>query len=407
MREFPQLRLKDNGNTFDPQNGYKSNLKYISTLEIDEDIGHTLVHYLYTGEYETLRDSPPHIPRRTTEYKRSVLAYHAARKYGLEGLEAHAKHFMQVFDRDVTTSEIMRIARGVYGRLPRDERWFLEYVRVKLEDEFEADANVFKREWFVNGFGREAGFDRLVMQIVVEIYSEKLTTVARYGYENRRIVHELANGDEVRIVEERIPEGQTKKNGRDTSIGPAPEENLSEVRAAFNYDDEQALPEIEDFVDRSQTPEPQRQPQPERQHKPQQQQQQQQQPPPPQQDPRNDDWPLPSPTPPLSSSPSSEDPKSVKEKSRSPEPAPEQPKEEDLSRWSALRKKRGKTTKKNKKLKIVEPEPTPSSPEPMEPGRWPDMDKHPLLRDPYSYAPPSPLSPVYEEPTLPLRTGSV
>lgn len=43
--------------------------------EIDEDVGHTLVHYLYTGEYQTLRESEH---RRHTEYKRSVLVYCAA-----------------------------------------------------------------------------------------------------------------------------------------------------------------------------------------------------------------------------------------------------------------------------------------------------------------------------------------
>ncbi|KAH2775726.1 hypothetical protein KXW38_001174, partial [Aspergillus fumigatus] len=44
--------------------------------DVDEDIGHTIMHYLYTGNYETVKPpSTSELPRRATEYTRSVFAY--------------------------------------------------------------------------------------------------------------------------------------------------------------------------------------------------------------------------------------------------------------------------------------------------------------------------------------------
>lgn len=58
---------------------------------VDEDVGCTVVHFLYIGGYETV--SPP--LRGGTldlagEYKRSVLVYYALRTWGLTDLEVLA-----------------------------------------------------------------------------------------------------------------------------------------------------------------------------------------------------------------------------------------------------------------------------------------------------------------------------
>jgi hypothetical protein len=56
--------------------------------DVDEGTGHVLIHYLYTGTYQTLDDiqfSPAEMAR--VEFKRAVLAYSAAKKYMLHGLQ--------------------------------------------------------------------------------------------------------------------------------------------------------------------------------------------------------------------------------------------------------------------------------------------------------------------------------
>jgi hypothetical protein len=58
---------------------------------VDEDVGHTVVHFLYTGGYETV-SSPldESILDLAREYKRSVLVYHALRTWGPTDLKVLA-----------------------------------------------------------------------------------------------------------------------------------------------------------------------------------------------------------------------------------------------------------------------------------------------------------------------------
>ncbi|KAE8337513.1 hypothetical protein BDV24DRAFT_139981 [Aspergillus arachidicola] len=372
LRQFPQLRRSPKAF----EQGYNPSLKFVSSIDVDEDIGHTLVHYLYTGEYETLRDGPdPTIPRRTIEYRRSAFAYLAARKYGLGGLEAHAKHYIEVFDRDVPTPDILRIARSIYSKLPRDETWFQDYIRVKMEDEFEADDAVFKREWFLNGIGRDASFDRLLVQIMAEIYSDKLATVNFRRLDNgRQIVHSMANGDAVRISEETIPEEE-----------PAFEDVVPEVEPSHGYDGSTEDEGTGEYSGKRQQPES---------------------------EPVSEDWPL-TPSPPPSASPHPTDETiAVDEQPSFPKPEPKSHPEPNAESkddgwgepWAPLRK-RDKKKKKNKKLKIVEPE-TESRAEHAPAERWPEV-RHATSDESYGFGPPTPLSPVYEEEApLPLRPAS-
>lgn len=102
----------------------------IELPELDEDIGHTLVHYLYAGTYQTLkpRDISGNIDM-TTEYRRSILIYCAARTYGLNGLVSHAKGNMGSFDKELSIFDILGLAREIYSKLPADEIWFPDYLK--------------------------------------------------------------------------------------------------------------------------------------------------------------------------------------------------------------------------------------------------------------------------------------
>ena len=80
----------------------------VSLPEVDEDVGHTFIHYLYTGNYQTLKSSPTcDMPRRAIEYNRSVLAYHAALSCGLDGLADYAREYIQIFDKDTNIFDII------------------------------------------------------------------------------------------------------------------------------------------------------------------------------------------------------------------------------------------------------------------------------------------------------------
>ena len=279
-----------------------------------------------------------------------------------------------MFDRDVPTPDILRIARSIYSKLPRDETWFPDYIRVKMEDEFEADDAVFKREWFLNGIGRDASFDRLLVQIMAEIYSEKLAAVNFRRLENgRHIVHSMANGDAVRIVEETIPEEPEEE--------PAFEDVVPEVEPSHAYDGSTEDEGTAAYSGKRES------------------------------EPVSKDWPLtPSPPPSASSPHPTDETIAVDEQPSFPKPEPqthpepdEERKDDNWGAWAPLRK-RDKKKKKNKKLKIVEPEAEPRADAAKE--RWPEV-RHVTSDESYGFGPPTPLSPVYEEEVpLPLRPAS-
>ncbi|KAE8158541.1 hypothetical protein BDV40DRAFT_275580 [Aspergillus tamarii] len=252
-------------------------------------------------------------------------------------------------------------------------------MRVKMEDEFEADDAVFKREWFLNGIGRDASFDRLIVQIMAEIYSEKLAAVTFRRLENgRQIVHSMANGDAVRISEETIPEEPEEE--------PAFEDIVPEVEPGHGYDGSTEDEGTGEYSGK-------RQQQAES-------------------EPVSEDWPL-TPSPPPSASPHPTDETiAVEEQPSFPKPEPKTQPEPNAERkdddwggaWAPLRK-RDKKKKKNKKLQIVEPETEPRAEHPPT-ERWSEV-RHATSDESYGFGPPTPLSPVYEEEVpLPLRPAS-
>ncbi|KAL4929427.1 uncharacterized protein BDV17DRAFT_74774 [Aspergillus undulatus] len=83
--------------------------------DVDEDIGHTFMHYLYTGNYETQKPFPLDANSDTTrgklEFTRSMLAYRAAMTYGLPELAELAQGYMQTFVKHVDVLEMINLAR--------------------------------------------------------------------------------------------------------------------------------------------------------------------------------------------------------------------------------------------------------------------------------------------------------
>ena len=139
---------------------------------VPEDIGHTLVHFLYTGAYETI-DSP--LGERTSyverEYQRSVQVYHACRKYGLPDLEALAAKYIEYFGEAMTTIELINSTREAFFLLPEDEIWLPEYVKKALRQEFVPEKPLPNiREIANTGTGKKSElFNTAVMAAVIDI----------------------------------------------------------------------------------------------------------------------------------------------------------------------------------------------------------------------------------------------
>ncbi|KAI9934569.1 hypothetical protein ASPWEDRAFT_43988 [Aspergillus wentii DTO 134E9] len=164
LRQSPKLVLA---------NGFWG--KHLFLSDVDEDVGHTLLHYLYTGGYETIKPWPfmdVDLSKWELEYRRSALAYCAARTYQLDGLIAHAQHYMEKFASMISIFALLNIVTGVYPSLSEGEDWFLDHVKSRIAAAFAEDNTLFVQDSFLKTFGEVPAFDRFLMQSALDIYSE-------------------------------------------------------------------------------------------------------------------------------------------------------------------------------------------------------------------------------------------
>jgi hypothetical protein len=145
--------------------------------EVDDDIAHTFIHYLYTGDYQTLKPvSTRDMPWHAIEYNRSVLAYHAGVHCGLPGLAQHGKKYMQVFDKEISIFDIISLGRKHFSRIFEDT-WFFEYLTRKIKESFEAEESIFVQGQFFNGFGEASDFDRFLGMVMARVYAHKISSI--------------------------------------------------------------------------------------------------------------------------------------------------------------------------------------------------------------------------------------
>ena len=147
----------------------------IELREVDEEIGHTLIHYIYTHCYETLGlGSLPDDVKNTAEFKRSVLAYCAARLCGIVPLEEVTKLKMEEFRHGLSVFDIQRITEEVSSKLPQKNDWFSENIHKWIKDELMADVTTVTGGKLLNTIGKNKLFDRAVVKCIAEMYSELL-----------------------------------------------------------------------------------------------------------------------------------------------------------------------------------------------------------------------------------------
>ncbi|MCJ1400904.1 hypothetical protein MMC11_004115 [Xylographa trunciseda] len=138
------------------------------TADVHEDVGHTLVHYLYTGTYQTLRlPGISGIGQRLADYKRSVLAYCVARNHRLEGLEKLAKLHITTSGASLLFFDLLDITADIYGELPPGEQWFVTFLKGTIDAAFKSDRKLFTRDAFLNRIGSNRRFNLVLVNSIV------------------------------------------------------------------------------------------------------------------------------------------------------------------------------------------------------------------------------------------------
>ncbi|RAH51764.1 hypothetical protein BO85DRAFT_493668 [Aspergillus piperis CBS 112811] len=162
-------------------------------LCIEPQSAHTFIHYLYTGQYETLK-TPPSIPqaaediptilntRDKEEFERAVYVYQAAVQYEIPGLLSMAQHFMARFAERLSIEDILRAIRCVYGSLLDDHSgrmWLKDFVREQLIVAFRNTDGKLRQIIKNYEIGNSQSFDTFVVDEVLALYEMEQDRIHR------------------------------------------------------------------------------------------------------------------------------------------------------------------------------------------------------------------------------------
>ncbi|KAL9115287.1 MAG: hypothetical protein Q9187_007336 [Circinaria calcarea] len=169
LDRFPQLAERCKGDEWN----YSLNNTF-ELPDVDKDSGHTLVHYLYTRSYQTLKlqdlsDDAKNLAR----YTRSMRLYCIAKQYGLSGLEELSKHHAEIYNVGISFTELLDVAEEVFKKLPDDEVWFADSLKTKMKKAFETDKSVFTKDAFLERIGNVKNLNRTLVKCITAIYHEK------------------------------------------------------------------------------------------------------------------------------------------------------------------------------------------------------------------------------------------
>jgi hypothetical protein len=160
-------------------------LSYISTSdaldlqEADSQVGHTFIHYLYSGTYESLDYNGLNtMYTRGKDFEHGILVYSAAIEYDIAELAQLAKDEVSQAAADLELSSVIRHARKVFDSLPRGNKWIFELLASLMEERLEKDAHTFLQEDFFEGFGKHGTFDPHLCRFIVEIYEKRISDLA-------------------------------------------------------------------------------------------------------------------------------------------------------------------------------------------------------------------------------------
>jgi hypothetical protein len=135
--------------------------------------GHTLVHYLYTGTYQTLEaEEEDAVARAYTKFKQAFLTFVLASAYELHDLERLAKEQIKRHGSQMALVEVLETVRKEFSKISRC--WFHEYLQARAKEEFDLDYTFCTSKAFIKSVG-EGTLHRFMTSHLLEIFSDKLT----------------------------------------------------------------------------------------------------------------------------------------------------------------------------------------------------------------------------------------
>jgi hypothetical protein len=143
----------------------------VSTLpDVDIDTGHTLVHYLYTGAYQTLRS---HTLEANVKVKRALRVYLVTITYKLPHLEQLATHEIEDHGTKLDICEILEAFKDDFAKLCSDS-WVHGYLCRKVKAAFGLDHTCFKSDVLWKKM-HTAPLEKFMTECLMDLYAERIS----------------------------------------------------------------------------------------------------------------------------------------------------------------------------------------------------------------------------------------
>jgi hypothetical protein len=149
----------------------------VALPELDNATAHSLVHYLYTGRYQTLSTQTSSDKVIPEGYKLGACVYCAAVRYKLPGLAELAKEKILSFDDDVSIFDVLAVARDhAFPLLPEEDAWYPTYIEGALTSAMAEDPGPFRKPEFITQVEGNSKLLQVVWKTVMSNYSRAPVT---------------------------------------------------------------------------------------------------------------------------------------------------------------------------------------------------------------------------------------
>lgn len=195
--------------------------------DLDDSTAHTLVHYLYSGRYQTLH-AHDLIGGTLAAYTVGTCVYVASIRYKLPGLADLAKEQINVSSEDLSILEILSVARDkAFPGLAEEEVWYVEYLEAVILKAFRKDKGFFMTGEFVDLLEGAKRFKQVVMKAVIQgtMGGSRVEEVVEQRREETPALEE-SEGVEIEslaVEEEVVQEQEQEQEAVPASRTPSPE----------------------------------------------------------------------------------------------------------------------------------------------------------------------------------------
>ena len=188
----------------------------INLPDVDVETGHVIVHFLYTGQYQTLpyieEESGPSHSR--ADFKKAISAFIAAKNYKLTALQELARTEVSKCGENIGILQAAHaIGKDTLSALQEDAVWLQDLILKKADQAFENNDEIFSSTSFFSGI-KSHKLAKLLGRHVAKLYHRLFEDLdAEISKFKASIAdHEARSKDGYRLMEKSVSPSMASPN---------------------------------------------------------------------------------------------------------------------------------------------------------------------------------------------------